>query len=99
MFDPFRFSRPKGKGTSTKNEGLVTTSPHYLSFSHGAHACPGRFFAANVLKLIMANLLLNYEIQRLDTRPPNQQFGDVRLPSKQQTMRIRRIVPTDLVGS
>ncbi|KAF9269898.1 cytochrome P450 [Marasmius fiardii PR-910] len=89
-FDPFRFSRPKEQGLSATNEDMVTTSSHYLTFSHGVHSCPGRFFAANELKLIMANLLLNYEIQPMPTRPPNEQLGDVKIPARKQTMMIRR---------
>ncbi|KAG7094626.1 hypothetical protein E1B28_005450 [Marasmius oreades] len=89
-FDPFRFSRPKEQGISTTNEDMVTTSTHYLTFSHGVHACPGRFFAANELKLIMVNILLNYEIQSMPTRPPNEALGDVKIPSRKRTMMIRK---------
>ncbi|KAK1226155.1 hypothetical protein PQX77_010865 [Marasmius sp. AFHP31] len=89
-FDAFRFSRPKEQGLSTTNEDMVTTSAHYLTFSHGVHSCPGRFFAANELKLIMANMLLNYEIQPMATRPVNEQLGDVKIPPRKQTMMIRR---------
>lgn len=42
---------------------FVATSPTYLGFGHGRHACPGRFFAANELKLLIAYLLTRYDIQ------------------------------------
>lgn len=43
QFDAFRFSRPKEEPTSfgekpRANEDLVTTSAHWLPFSHGIHA-------------------------------------------------------------
>ena len=43
--------------------GMVTPTLDYLSFGHGRHACPGRFFAVNELKIAMAHLLLTYDIK------------------------------------
>lgn len=40
---------------------LVTTGPAHLGFGHGNHACPGRFFAAAEIKIILAQLILGYE--------------------------------------
>ncbi|KAF8214831.1 cytochrome P450, partial [Mycena galopus ATCC 62051] len=76
QYDAFRFSRPREEASvrSEKphmNEDLVTTSERWLSFGHGMHACSGRFFAANNVKLILAHLLINYEIQPFAVRPPN----------------------------
>lgn len=33
-----------------------------MGFGYGRHACPGRFFAAAEIKLLLARLLLDYEI-------------------------------------
>ncbi|KIX02230.1 uncharacterized protein Z518_08169 [Rhinocladiella mackenziei CBS 650.93] len=41
---------------------FIATSPTYLGFGHGRHSCPGRFFAANELKLLIAYLLTRYDI-------------------------------------
>jgi cytochrome P450 len=41
VYDPFRFSRPREElaaGKTRVNEDLVTTSVHWLPFSHGLHA-------------------------------------------------------------
>ncbi|KAH8196773.1 hypothetical protein TruAng_009065 [Truncatella angustata] len=40
---------------------LVSTSENHLGFGHGKHACPGRFFAANELKIALVHLLRDYE--------------------------------------
>ncbi|KAF2501141.1 putative cytochrome P450 [Lophium mytilinum] len=40
---------------------FVTTSPNHLGFGHGDHACPGRFFASNEIKIIMCHILLKYD--------------------------------------
>jgi len=96
-FDAFRFSRPREEhilADSTEkpraNEDLVTTSAHWLPFSHGIHACPGRFFAANNVKIILAHLLLNYDVQPFDTRPPNISIGDISVVPVKATMMVRR---------
>lgn len=41
---------------------MVTVSPSNLTFGYGRHACPGRFFAANEIKMIVGRALLNYDI-------------------------------------
>ncbi|KAI0368837.1 cytochrome P450 [Pilatotrama ljubarskyi] len=63
VFDPFRFSRMReAEGESTKHQ-FVNTSVDYISFGHGKHACPGRFFAANELKSLLAFIILNYDLK------------------------------------
>ncbi|EMD34612.1 hypothetical protein CERSUDRAFT_158140 [Gelatoporia subvermispora B] len=71
-FDPFRFSKMREDGEGTKHQ-FVSTSVKYISFGHGKHACPGRFFAANELKAMLAYILLNYDVkfEREGVRPEN----------------------------
>lgn len=64
-FDGFRFAkRRKVPGFEHKSH-LISTSHEHLAFAHGRHACPGRFFAANEVKIAMVHLLLKYDV-RLD---------------------------------
>ncbi|KAL6240828.1 hypothetical protein RBB50_012243 [Rhinocladiella similis] len=72
------------------NLGFVSTSPSYHPFGHGRHACPGRFFAANELKLLLAYMLLNYEFEMQPTRPKNVWMGRTHLPPMKATVRVRR---------
>ncbi|GJJ15189.1 hypothetical protein Clacol_009465 [Clathrus columnatus] len=72
-FDGFRFAKIRaGEGLNTTHQ-FVNTSPDYVPFGHGKHACPGRFFAANELKAMMAYLVLNYDVKMENegVRPPN----------------------------
>ncbi|KAG9310147.1 cytochrome P450 [Chiua virens] len=65
-FDPFRFSNMRGEeGEGTKHH-FVSTSLEYLPFGHGKHACPGRFFAANELKSMLAHIVLSYDVKLED---------------------------------
>ncbi|KAI0059957.1 cytochrome P450 [Artomyces pyxidatus] len=59
-FDPFRFVEVR------KDQGpqkMVSTSLDYLSFGHGVHACPGRFFAAAELKTMLAHIVISYDVK------------------------------------
>jgi hypothetical protein len=42
---------------------IATTSVDSLPFGHGKHSCPGRYFAACELKLILAHLVMNYDVK------------------------------------
>ena len=61
-FDPFRFVKMRERNTSKKFD-MVSTSCDSLAFGHGIHACPGRYFAASELKLMLAHLVVNYDVR------------------------------------
>ncbi|KAL2824219.1 cytochrome P450 [Aspergillus cavernicola] len=96
-FKPFRFA---DKRTALGEEGesyvqrarqaWTTTSPEYPAFGHGRHACLGRFFASALLKLLLANILLNYDFEIQEKRPENFWFGSNRAPPMKATIRVRR---------
>jgi cytochrome P450 len=60
-YDVYRFFRMRFQPDRANNAPLVNTSPEYLSFGHGAQACPGRFFAAILAKVTLSHLLLKYD--------------------------------------
>ncbi|KAL4876524.1 cytochrome P450 [Aspergillus karnatakaensis] len=60
------FSKPEtlkdsALGKDVKDQNFTATSPRYLVFGHGRHACPGRFFAAAQIKIVLVGLLIGYE--------------------------------------
>ncbi|KAH9897770.1 cytochrome P450 [Cubamyces lactineus] len=83
VFDPFRFSRMReADGEGTKHQ-FVNTTLEYIAFGHGKHACPGRFFAANELKSLLAVIILNYDLKLGGdgSRPPNMYLGFAVIPA------------------
>ncbi|KAH9436288.1 hypothetical protein MCOR02_005192 [Pyricularia oryzae] len=64
-FDPYRYARWRGTDKDSIAH-LVSTSPQSLGFGHGQHACPGRFFTANELKIILCHLLIKYDFRLVD---------------------------------
>ncbi|KAK4153658.1 cytochrome P450 [Chaetomidium leptoderma] len=95
-FDPFRFADQRGDESveyiKRAAKAFATTSNDFLAFGNGRNACPGRFFAANELKLMLAHLLLNYDIDIGGDRPRNTWFGLNRVPPLKATIRIKKRV-------
>ena len=115
-YKPFRFVELKGKiseGDQTDKArqqehldkvhlSFIATSPTYLGFGHGRHACPGRFFASQELKLLLAYLLTRYEVQMVmeggvggiwngkGFRPECYWVGPNHLPPAGAQVRVRR---------
>ncbi|KAK2051424.1 cytochrome P450 [Colletotrichum caudatum] len=95
-FRPFRFydRRKDARGTGDNLKGArqawATTSADYLSFGAGLNSCPGRFFASGMLKVLMANILLKYDLEFQEKRPENLWFGTNHIPPLKAKIRIRR---------
>ncbi|KAH7304578.1 ent-kaurene oxidase [Stachybotrys elegans] len=60
-FDPYRFIRLREEPGKENQAHLVSTSPYHLGFGHGKHSCPGRFFAANELKVLLCHVIMKYD--------------------------------------
>ncbi|KAH8760504.1 cytochrome P450 [Diaporthe sp. PMI_573] len=108
-YDAFRYSRLReeydARSAGEKNPdaglrvakmGMVTTSVEHYGFGHGRHACPGRFFVAHELKMLVAYMLLNYDLKPLDERPPPSCIGRTMIPPTKATMEIKRKAGTSV---
>ncbi|MCJ1387467.1 hypothetical protein MMC18_000310 [Xylographa bjoerkii] len=69
---------------------FVKTTETFMAFSHGRNACPGRFFAANQLKLALAYIVLNYDIEPIPAREPHLWFVNSIAPPMKATLRVKR---------
>ena len=72
-FDPLRFSKLRAEPGNQNRYQFVTTGVDSMHFGYGKHSCPGRFFAANEIKLFIVHLIMNYDIKYTDgeSRPKN----------------------------
>ncbi|KAH9827702.1 Cytochrome-P450 [Teratosphaeria destructans] len=67
-FDPYRFL-PKDNGEKDSIGWQIgTTRPEHMAFGHGKHACPGRFFASDEMKIVLTHLLLKYDFDLVDPK-------------------------------
>ncbi|ROV97392.1 hypothetical protein VMCG_06903 [Cytospora schulzeri] len=103
LYDAFRYSRQReeydGKTDDEKTSqdglkiakmGMVTTSVEHYGFGHGRHACPGRFFVAHELKMLIAYMLLSYDMKSHDKRPDPKCIGKAMIPPTDATMELKR---------
>ncbi|KAJ7162735.1 cytochrome P450 [Mycena crocata] len=93
VFDGFRFANMRGDDEqrgSIKYQ-MVAPDVKYLSFGLGRHACPGRFFAVNELKLMMAHILETYDVKLEGTnRPPTEWFGTMAAANRSGKVLFRK---------
>ena len=60
-YAPYRYYRMREDPSQAMKAHLVSTHLDNLTFGRGMQACPGRFFAANEVKIALCHLLLKYD--------------------------------------
>lgn len=93
-FDGYRFLnlRDTQEGGDLKYQ-MVSLDHNYLLFGLGRSACPGRFFAVNEAKAIIAHILLNYDIelpQGCTEHPEGMWFSSSYAPNPAATLMVRK---------
>lgn len=86
-FHPLRYYAPDD---AEKTNVAVHVRENFLAFGLGKHACPGRFFAVHVVKMVLGYLLMHYDLEPLKERPRFVEFGEAVVPSGKIEVRIRR---------
>ncbi|PRP84416.1 hypothetical protein PROFUN_08096 [Planoprotostelium fungivorum] len=90
-FKPFRFADLRDEEGEGAKHQMVATSTEYFPFGHGKHACPGRFFAANELKAMLAHVLLTYDVKTEGgVRPDNLWFSIHCIPNRSAKIMFKR---------
>lgn len=98
-YDPFRYSRAVEAAAAAseaqglharRTHGATTPSPEFLHFGLGRHACPGRIIAVQLLKMDIAYLLLNYEVQPIAKKPGILFQNLALLPQMNFVLKVRR---------
>ncbi|KAL6229228.1 hypothetical protein BDW75DRAFT_245921 [Aspergillus navahoensis] len=62
-FDPYRFLRLREMPGHETSAQFASPSLEHMGFGFGKHACPGRFFAANEIKIALCHILLKYDFR------------------------------------
>ncbi|KAK6222459.1 P450 monooxygenase [Colletotrichum tabaci] len=92
-FDGHRFLRMRERPGHENRWQFISTSPEFLAFGHGMHACPGRFFASNEIKIVLAHLVMNYDWRVVGETPPGSMFASRFVPDPKTVIECKVRVP------
>lgn len=76
-YNGYRFYNKRQEAGHENKHQLVMTSKEHIGFGYGVHACPGRFFASNEIKILLVHLLMKYDFkfEEEQTRPKSLELG------------------------
>ncbi|RGP62351.1 putative cytochrome p450 monooxygenase lova [Fusarium sporotrichioides] len=90
-FDGYRFLRMRQTPGQDKHAHLVSTSHDQMGFGHGIHACPGRFFAANEIKIALCHMLIKYDWKMPEgVVPKSKALGMTLLGDREAKLMVKR---------
>ena len=91
-FDPLRSYRARLEPGESIRHQYTKTSKTHMHFGHGKHACPGRAFAVNEVKMIVAALLIGFEFKQVngEGRPRNIMLDEFVFPTPGACLMVRR---------
>ncbi|PPQ79282.1 hypothetical protein CVT25_002721, partial [Psilocybe cyanescens] len=89
-FEPFRFLDKSRKENQTRKTDMTATQIDNLTWGLGPHACPARFFVANELKLLLALMVVKYDVRMAKPGPQPVWIVDECLPDEKARVLFRR---------
>lgn len=92
-FDGYRFLRMRQHGDPNAWQ-FAFVGENSINFGAGAHACPGRYYVSQEVKMLISHLLLNYEFKWPEgkSRPANMKQDFVTPPNAMAEMMFRKKV-------
>ncbi|KAI5458415.1 cytochrome P450 [Mariannaea sp. PMI_226] len=92
-FDALRFYHMRQDSDEASNRFQFTSlNDTNINFGAGKHACPGRFFAGNEIKVILSHFLINYDIRlkQGQDRPKGMSVVMTKAPCQKTELEFRR---------
>lgn len=87
-FEGLRFYEKRSRSPAEPNRHqFVSTGSENLAFGHGSFSCPGRFFAAALVKVVLGEIILKFDISFPNgqtDRPENAFHGESIGPDRSQ---------------
>ena len=91
-FDGFRYYKLRQQPGESQRHQFSSIDKNHLHFGAGFNACPGRWLAGNQLKMMVGELLLNYDIKFLDgqSRPANTNVDEFIFPNPDTQVMMKK---------
>lgn len=91
-FDPYRFTKLRQNEGEGNHFQFASVTNGTMAFGWGKAACPGRFFAAMEIKLILMHLVMHYDFKTVDgeERYANVEFGNMNMPDTKRTLLLKK---------
>lgn len=93
-YNAFRYAAPVGTDNAgaylqQKQSSLSMPSDNFLAWGHGRHACPGRFFATHLMKIMLAHVLVTYDVEAKGPKPKGLDRNEFPIPSVTATFGVK----------
>lgn len=92
-FDGYRYYKKRlAQGALSSRYDYAATDKSHVGFGHGRYACPGRFAASIEVKVLLAHILLQYDIRlpkRMSGRPQSIKLLEFQFLNPEATMELR----------
>jgi cytochrome P450 len=62
-FDAYRFVKMQETQKRKSDTAYTAATVDHMGFGYGKHACPGRYFAAHEVKIILCHVILKYDMK------------------------------------
>ncbi|KAI1412108.1 cytochrome P450 [Hypoxylon sp. FL1857] len=94
-FDAFRFSREfEGSGSNCRQdceqERVVDVNDRFLSWGHGRHICPGRWYISQTLKQVLSYMVQNYDIYLQGEQEESKSLLNFIVPPTKSQIKIKK---------
>ncbi|KAF7192029.1 Ent-kaurene oxidase [Pseudocercospora fuligena] len=93
-YKPWRYAQLRAESENENKYHFAMVDSSHMAFGFGKYACPGRFFVSNEIKIILAQMLLEYDLDLTagSSRPKNFTIDADMYPDRKARLRIRRRV-------
>ncbi|KAG8169630.1 hypothetical protein KVR01_000375 [Diaporthe batatas] len=69
-WDGFRYYKMRQAGDKEDMAQLACATVEHAGFGVGKHSCPGRFYASDLIKIILCHILMKYDWKVVDNGSP-----------------------------
>lgn len=89
-WDGYRYYRMRQAGDREDMAQLACATVEHAGFGVGKHSCPGRFYAADVMKIVLCHLLMKYDWKMAEGSPETVVMGWTEMVHPDAKILLRR---------